>query len=134
MSLVRALGESLHERLLKLLDGKSFSVVDLTRSSRSTPKVAAVLQHDFSKMEPDTHDYDVIRLQISHALHAVFKQWLADMVLLQCHAAFSQRHANWIREVEGGGWVSQGSAPKPQPYSPVVPGATFLPGRQASGP
>ena len=32
-------------------------------------KVAAVLQHAFSKMEPDTHYYDVIRLQISHALH-----------------------------------------------------------------
>ena len=37
-------------------------------------KGAAVLQHDFSKMEPDMHHYDVIRLQIFHALHAVFSR------------------------------------------------------------
>ena len=83
------------------------------------PKLAAVLQHDFSKMEPGTHYYDVIRLQIFHALHAVFKQCLADMVLLQCHAALSQRQADSVREVGEPGKCRQTS-----------PGATFA--RQAS--
>lgn len=54
------------------------------------------------------HYYDVIHLQIFHALHAVFKQCLADMVLLQCHAALSQCHADWVREVKGGGWGEPG--------------------------
>ena len=50
-------------------------------------------------MEPDMHYYDVIHLQIFHALHAV---------LLQCHAALSQCHADWVREVKGGGWGEPG--------------------------